>query len=232
MFEFFAGLRETLQAFLEAHQYKALAALIGIEEAGLPLPLPGDLAIVFMGYQVSLGKANPAMVVASTIASATAGASVLFWLSRFLGGRIVNRFGRLLHLNPERLDRVEQWFERYGAPVIIVGRLIPGLRIAVAVAAGIVNVRFWKFAVYTSISAAIWAAIYMGIGWALGSRYQTVSEAVHRITGDPLLVSGIVAAVALLLTLAVYLRVRRRRRAEPSRSEAQSPSSRDSSSIM
>ena len=38
MTEFFASLRETLQAFLEAHQYKALAVLIGVEEAGVPLP--------------------------------------------------------------------------------------------------------------------------------------------------------------------------------------------------
>ncbi len=219
MTEFFAGLRETLQAFLEAHQYKALAVLIGVEEAGVPLPLPGDLAIVFMGYQVSLGKANPFIVVASTIASATAGASVLYWVARFLGGRIIDRFGRFIRLDAERLERVERWFERYGAPVIIVGRLIPGLRIAVAVASGVVHVAFWKFALYTSISAAMWAGIYMGVGWALGAQYQTVSEAVHRITGDPILVGGIVAAVAVLIALAVFWRVRRNRRSQAGRSD-------------
>ena len=231
MFEFFAGLRETLEAFLEAHQYKALAVLIGVEEAGVPLPLPGDLAIVFMGYQVSLGRANPAWVVASTIASATAGASVLYWISRFLGGRVVSRFGRFLRLKPSHFERAERWFERYGALAIIIGRLIPGLRIAVAVAAGVVKVKFWKFAVYTGVSAAIWAGAYMGIGWALGSQYQAVSKAVHRITGDPLSVLGIVAVVAGLLALAAYITVRRRRSA-PGHSEAQSPSSGDSKSIM
>ena len=218
MTEFFASLRETLQAFLEAHQYKALAVLIGVEEAGVPLPLPGDLAIVFMGYQVSLGRANPFWVVASTIVSATAGASVLYWIARYLGGRIVDRFGRFIRLDAERLEQVERWFERYGAPVIIIGRLIPGLRIAVAVASGVVHVPFWKFVLYTSISAAIWAGIYMGIGWALGAQYQKVSEAVHRITGDPILVSGIVAAVAVLVGLVVFWRVRRRR-SRQSRSE-------------
>ena len=211
MTEFFASLRETLQAFLEAHQYKALAVLIGVEEAGVPLPLPGDLAIVFMGYQVSLGRANPFWVVASTIVSATAGASVLYWIARYLGGRIVDRFGRFIRLDAERLEKVERWFERYGAPVIIIGRLIPGLRIAVAVASGVVQVPFWKFALYTSISAAIWAGIYMGIGWALGTQYQNVSEAVHRITGDPILVSGVVVAVAVLVGLVVFWRVRRGR---------------------
>ena len=55
MFEYFADLRDTLMVFLELHQYKAIALLIGIEEAGVPLPLPGDLAIMVMGVQVSAG---------------------------------------------------------------------------------------------------------------------------------------------------------------------------------
>ena len=71
MGEFFAGLRDMLQAFLQTHQYKALAVLLCVEEAGAPLPLPGDLAIVFMGYQVSLGRANPVAVVATTVEMAT-----------------------------------------------------------------------------------------------------------------------------------------------------------------
>ena len=156
---------------------------------------------------MSLGRANPFWVVASTIVSATAGASVLYWIARYLGGRIVDRFGRFIRLDAERLERVEHWFERYGAPVIIVGRLIPGLRIAVAVASGVVHVPFWKFVLYTSISATIWACVYMGIGWALGAQYQTVSEAVHRITGDPILVSGVVAVVAVLVALVVFWRL-------------------------
>ena len=210
MFEFFAGLRETLQVFLQDHQYKAMALLIGVEEAGVPLPLPGDLAIAFMGYQVSLGRANPVIVVVSTIGSASAGASVLYWISRSLSRRILAKFGRFLHLNEARLDRVERWFTRYGAPVIIFGRLIPGLRIGVAVAAGILRVTYWKFLVYTAISAAIWAAIYMGIGWGLGRHYQRVEEVVEKIGGDPLLVLAIVVAVGLLAALVFYIRRKRR----------------------
>ena len=87
MFEYFADLRDTLMVFLELHQYKAIALLIGIEEAGVPLPLPGDLAIMVMGVQVSAGKASPIPVVAVTAASATVGASLLYWISRFLGTR-------------------------------------------------------------------------------------------------------------------------------------------------
>ncbi|MDP6507947.1 MAG: VTT domain-containing protein, partial [Chloroflexota bacterium] len=137
-------------ALLQLHQYKAIAVLIGVEEAGLPLPLPGDLAIVFMGTQVSAGKASPIPIVLVTAGSATTGASALYWIARLLGTRIVERYGRWLHLTAERQERVERWFARHGAAVIIVGRLIPGLRIAVAVAAGVARVRFSRFVIYTA----------------------------------------------------------------------------------
>ncbi len=206
MFEFFADMRDALMAFLELHQYKAVALLIGIEEAGVPLPLPGDLAIVIMGVQVSIGKASPIPVVMVTAASATAGASILYWISRYLGTRIVEKYGRILHLTPERQQWVERMFARHGAAVIIAGRLIPGLRIAVAVAAGVAKVRFSRFVTFTAISATIWGTIYMSIGWAIGDRWEEDRESIEALFSNPLIVLAIGVALGTLVTLWVYRR--------------------------
>ncbi len=199
--EFFADLRDTLMAFLQLHQYKAIALLIGVEEAGLPLPLPGDLAIVFMGTQVSAGKASPILIVLVTAGSATAGASALYWIARSLGTRIVERYGRWLHLTAERQEWVERWFARHGAAVIIVGRLIPGLRIAVAVAAGVARVRFSKFVIYTTISALIWGTIYTTIGWVIGERWEEDRESIEAFFDNPLVVLIIGATLGTIVTL-------------------------------
>lgn len=204
MFEFLADLRVTLTAFLELHQYKAVALLIGIEEAGVPLPLPGDLAIVIMGVQVSIGKASPIPVVLVTAASATAGASILYWISRYLGTRIVEKYGRILHLTPERQQWVERMFARHGATVIIVGRLIPGLRIAVAVAAGVARVQYSKFLIYTAISASIWATVYMSIGWAIGDRWEEDRESIEALISNPLIVLGFGVVLGALATFWIY----------------------------
>ena len=204
MFEFFGDLRDTLTAFLELHQYKAIALLIGVEEAGVPLPLPGDLAIVIMGVQVSIGKASPIPVVMVTAASATTGASILYWISRYLGTRIVERYGRVLHLTPERQQWVERRFARHGAMVIIVGRLIPGLRIAVAVAAGVAKVQFSKFLIYTAISATIWGTIYMFIGWASGDRWEEDRESIEALIGNPLIILGLGVILGSMVTLWIY----------------------------
>jgi membrane protein DedA with SNARE-associated domain len=199
--ESFADLRDTLMALLQLHQYKAIAVLIGVEEAGLPLPLPGDLAIVFMGTQVSAGKASPIPIVLVTAGSATTGASALYWIARLLGTRIVERYGRWLHLTAERQERVERWFARHGAAVIIVGRLIPGLRIAVAVAAGVARVRFSRFVIYTAISALIWGTIYTTIGWVIGERWEEDRESIEAFFDNPLVVLIVGATLGTIVTL-------------------------------
>lgn len=204
MIEFLAELRDVLITFLQLHQYKAIALLIGVEEAGLPLPLPGDLAIIIMGVQVSAGKASPVPVILVTSASATAGASVLYWIARFLGTRVVERYGRLLHLTAERQEWVERWFARHGAMVIIVGRLIPGLRIAVAVAAGVAKVRFSRFVIYTAISATIWATTYTAIGWAVGERWEEDRESIEALIANPLMILGFGVALGVIVTLWIF----------------------------
>ncbi|MDE2862300.1 MAG: VTT domain-containing protein, partial [Chloroflexota bacterium] len=130
MADLFEQIRDLLLGFLEANQYYALALLIGIEEAGVPLPLPGDLAIMFMGSQIALGSAHPVGVVAVAAASATAGASVLYWLARRLGLEMLRRFGRYVRVDESKIESFENWFRQHGGLAIIVGRMIPGLRIA------------------------------------------------------------------------------------------------------
>ncbi len=113
----------------------------------------------------------------------------------------MERYGRWLHLTAERQEWVERWFARHGAVVIIVGRLIPGLRIAVAVAAGVARVRFSRFVLYTAISALIWGTIYTTIGWVLGERWENDRESIEAFFDNPLVALIIGASLGVIVTL-------------------------------
>ena len=80
MNDWISATRAFLIDFLEAHQYLALAAYVAVEEAGLTIPVPSDTAIILMGYQEYRGVANPVAIVLVVVFSATAGASVLYWI--------------------------------------------------------------------------------------------------------------------------------------------------------
>ena len=207
MGEWIAATRAFLIDFLETHQYLALAAYVAVEEAGVPFPVPADTAIVLMGYQVYRGVANPVAIIIVVVCSATAGASVLYWIARLIGPRVLDRFGRVLHITPQRRDRAERWIRRYEVPAVVIGRLIPGFRIVITVVAGTARTSFLAFLPSAALSALIWVLIYMGLGWALGDHYKKFSSAINA---DPRVGLLIVFSATGLVATTVAFRLRKR----------------------
>ena len=174
-------------------------ALLYIEESGVPLPIPGDAYVVFLG---SLAAGSAWKLIAAwlaVIAVVVGGSSNLYLLSRRWGHRLLeHRLAGFLHLDHGRLDRVEGWLRRWGAIAIIFGRHVPGFRIPVTVLAGMFEVPYRVFAPSVAISTAIWAGVWL---W-LGQRYGRA--ALHLISGHPWLYVGAAVVVALVVgTLAV-----------------------------
>ncbi|MBM4436134.1 MAG: VTT domain-containing protein [Actinobacteria bacterium] len=155
MFGFLQALGDVLLALFAANPYPALALLIGIEESGLPLPIPGDLVLVHAGAQASLGAASPVVLGAVGAAAATLGASVLYWLARWFGRPLIDRFGGLLRLTPERRARVERWVQDRAVLAIAGGRFIPGMRVVLSVAARLARVPFARFVAAVAIAASL-----------------------------------------------------------------------------
>ena len=154
----------------------ACLALIYVEESGIPLPVPGDFYVGFMGklFAASL----PSLVGAwlGIVAVVVAGASNLYWISRRWGPALIRQplVGGLLGLEERRLARASQWFERWGALAIIFGRHLPGFRIPITVIAATLGVPYRVFAPSVAVSSAIWAAVGLWLGATLGSSIGSI----------------------------------------------------------
>ncbi len=203
-------------AFLQRWHYLGLFAVIFAEEAGVPLPIPGDVFIAAMGFLASTGRPEyaPAAAVgtAAIVTAATvAGASLLFLFSRHAGPRLLAWAGRWLGYSAERQARLEGRLHRHGATTVVVGRLIPGLRIVMTVVAGALRLRHSTFALGTLVAGLLWATIYFWLGYLLGSGYQ-------RIEGQGAVPHWIVLVVigVAVTALVVALHLRLRSRARPS----------------
>lgn len=139
-----------------------------IEEAGVVMPIPGDVAVMYAGSHVARGDLEWWTAWVSIILVVMAGSSFLFMLGRVFGRGLVRVGERWLHLNERNLSRGEQWFSRYGPLAIIFGRHIPGLRVPITVAAAIFKVRYSVFLASVAVSTAIWAGFFLFVGAALG----------------------------------------------------------------
>ncbi len=201
-----AALGRAILAFVAAHQYSGLFVFLLIEEAGVPLPLPGDTLIMYAGVRSRGGGTIAALAILLVAAAATLGSSALYWLARRGGRPALARYGRFLHLHPDRVDRMEARFRRWGVWAIILGRLIPGLRTPTSVMAGLFAVPYRVFAPCTALSALLWTLLYFYLGALFEPQWR---EALTFITGD--LDASVGIAVLLGLAALVVAAVWRRR---------------------
>lgn len=185
--------------FLDRWHYLGLFAVIFAEEAGLPLPVPGDLFIAAMGFLACSGRADFLPTVAVVTAATVLGATVLYLVSRHAGRPLLLRVGRRLGYSEARQARVEQWLARRGALAVVMGRLVPGLRIVMTLIAGTLRLRHRTFVLGTFIAGLVWSTLYFWLGFALGAGYQRLAGTrAGRTPWIPLAVAAAVTAAALI----------------------------------
>ncbi len=186
------------------------------------LPAASELVMVyggalaagaFAGYTPTLFGAEIESTGWGFIAVALAGTigyvigSILGWAIGIYGGRpLLERHGKWFHLNAERLERAERWFDRYDDAAVFVGRMLPIVRSFVSIPAGIMEVPFWRYTVLTTLGTIPWCFGLAGIGVGVGESWERFHEDWRY--ADYAIVAAIAAGVAYL----VVRRVRRKAR--------------------
>ncbi|HET7467215.1 MAG TPA: DedA family protein [Candidatus Dormibacteraeota bacterium] len=167
-------LSRAARLFILQHQTGGLFFVILLEEIGVPLPAPGDVAITYAGYLTTRGTIPYPLAYVAVVCGAVLGATVNLTITRRYGRPFIWRFGRYLGITEEKLSRAERIFKRWGPWAIIVGRHIPGMRIVLSALSGILNVPYRVFIPCVFVSALIWAAIFLELGRLLGPRARTL----------------------------------------------------------
>src|SRR5712691_8164226 len=83
--------------------------------------------------------------------------SLAGWAIGDYGGRpLLEQRGRLLHLDAERLDRAERWFDRWGDWAVLVGRVTPVVRSFISIPAGVFRAPLGRYTALTLVGSATW----------------------------------------------------------------------------
>jgi membrane protein DedA with SNARE-associated domain len=162
----------------------------------------GVHGVVLFGWHIGFGiGAYVALALAGTLGY-LAGAIVGWAIGRYGGRPLLERHGRWFHLTPERLDRAEGWFDRWGTLGVLLGRITPVVRSFVSIPAGVFEMALAPYVALTLVGSAIWAFAFAGAGYGLGSSYESFDRGFKYV--EYLVVAGILAAAAYL----VYRRAR------------------------
>jgi membrane protein DedA with SNARE-associated domain len=189
--------------FLAEHGVLAAFVYLAIEEAGVPIPVPGDFLMLTLGIRAREGAISLWQVIAAMEAGTIVGSCFLYYVARRGGRGLVERYGRYIGIRREQLDRAEAQLARHGALAVVLGRLLPGLRVLTAIACGIFRVPFHVFLPAMSLGGLIYIVGYTLLGYYAGPAVLGLVEALHLPVG--LLGSG-VPLLAILGGLVVIRR--------------------------
>lgn len=194
-----------VQDLLGEGSYFVLTALLVLEN--LFPPIPSEIVLPFAGALVSDGGMGFAGAVIAASLGSLIGALLLYAIGRYGGRPLIYRYRRILRLSEAQLDRADAWFDRRGPWLVLLGRLIPGVRSVISIPAGASEMPLGQFILLTTIGSAVWNAALIGAGWALGENWE---EAAAIVDGAQKVVIAVVALS--IVALAVYV-LRRRARA-------------------
>src|SRR3977135_1596591 len=115
-------LTQAVRQFVLDHQTGGLFFVIFFEELGVPLPAPGDVAILYGGYLTTTGAIPYPLAYLAVVSGALLGSACNLTISRRFGRPFIQRFGRYVGVTDSKLARAEHIFTRWGPWAIIVGR--------------------------------------------------------------------------------------------------------------
>ncbi|MBI5106789.1 MAG: DedA family protein [Solirubrobacterales bacterium] len=179
---------------LGAWTYLLVAGLAFLETgAFVGLVAPGETAVVLGGVVAAHGDVDLVPMLLLTWVAAASGDLVSFLLGRRLGRPFVLRHGPRIGVSPERLGRVEAFFDRHGAKAILVGRFIGIVRAVAPFLAGASRMRLRSFLPWSLLGTAAWSSAFVLVGYAFS---ESFSQASHTLAHAAL--GGAVVAAAVL----------------------------------
>jgi membrane protein DedA with SNARE-associated domain len=175
------------------------------------IPVSSEAVMLFGGYDVYRGHWSVPAIIIVGIAGDLTGATIAYSIGFFGRMELVRRHGKKIHLTPERMERVERWFERRGAIAVLVSRFLPLVRAYTSFPAGAARMRYPKFLLLSLAGGLPWIAFWGILGDQLGPSYHSVQNHLRYVD---------YAALALIIVAIAWLFERRRRRRQAAAGQA------------
>lgn len=183
--------------------YPAVAGFALLETgAFIGLVVPGETAVVVGGVVAERGGVELVPLIALVWLAAVAGDLVSFLLGRRLGRPFLERHGPRFQLTPERLARVDRFYERHGGKAVLLGRFTGLIRAVSPFVAGASGLALHRFVAWSMAGALLWAATFTLVGYGFSDSFAESGETAARLG------AGGVLAIALVFLAAARLRLR------------------------
>lgn len=184
--------------------YGSITALMTIESSFIPFP--SEVVIPPAAYIASKpgSHLNIFLIVLFGTLGALIGAYINYFLALWLGRPVVykiadSKFGKVLLLSSEKIQKAEDYFNKHGKVSTFVGRLIPGIRQLISLPAGLARMSLLPFTIYTLLGAGIWNIVLALLGYLAHGQADLINKYNHELS---------YIILAILILIIIYFAVR------------------------
>ena len=181
-----------LSRLISDYGYLIVALFLFAE--GIAVPFPTDTTLVTAAAFAAHGRLSVVVIFLVATISTTLGTSVAFVLGR-RGGNFFDTHSK--KVSPTVLARTRGFFDRHGTSAVLIGRFIPFARMLISPLAGLSSMSFARFTVFNLAGAAIWSAVFCGVGYFFGQHPPSFG---HGLVRGALIVTvglGVIVTVAV-----------------------------------
>lgn len=169
------GLTTWITRAMEALGAPGAGILVAVENI-FP-PIPSEVILPLAGFTASQGSMSLWAAILWTVAGSVVGAWALYGLGVVLGrDRLIRFFDWMPLVDVEDVHKAEDWFNRYGYPVVFFGRMIPIVRSLISIPAGLERMPLIPFTLLTAAGSAIWNTLLIYAGYVLGENWHVVEN--------------------------------------------------------
>lgn len=167
-------------------------------------PIPSEVILAFGGFATTVPEYNMTVfgvIIAATLGSVI-GAVLLYWVGYKFNVEVIERFvakwGHLLRLKVEDIEKAGKWFEKHGIAAVFFCRMVPVLRSLISIPAGMAEMKFRTFLLYTVLGTLIWNIILVYAGAALGANWRSILSILGTYQDLTIVVLVLVAVAAVI----------------------------------
>ena len=153
--------------YIGQYGYIFLAIIVFLEYLNLP-GFPAGIIMPAAGILVKSDGLNFIYTLIISVIAGLLGSFILYALGHFCGRPILNKLQNRFPKFKKAIDKTYKYMDKYGNVGIAIARVIPVARTLISLVAGIFNVGFIKFTLYSIIGITIWNFIFIYAGYAFG----------------------------------------------------------------
>jgi membrane protein DedA with SNARE-associated domain len=204
----FYELLRTWLGWVDSWGYLGVFILMAMESS--IIPVPSEIVMPPAAFWAAQGRMSFAGVILAGTAGSWVGSAVSYWLSKWVGLPVVNRYGKFFLMPPKKIKLAHDWVSRFGSTGVFAARLLPVIRHLISIPAGILEMPFARFSLATVLGAGLWNAILAWMGQEiLGPHPELLQSPEAMMVVVKAKLHIFVAAVVVLVVLyALVLKVK------------------------